>query len=216
MKKPQLVEYKNLFGNCRVPQRYSTNAKLGQWVSNQRVQYKLSQEGKSCVMTEERIQQLESVGFVWNAQASWKERFEELVEYKKVFGDCRVPTQFSDNPKLGQWVVTQRVQCKLSQEGKSCRMTEERIKELGSIGFVWSAQHASWKERFEELVEYKKVFGNCRVPKQFSNNPKLGQWVSNQRHTYKLYQKGKSCRMTEERIRELESVGFEWSVNKLL
>ena len=137
-----------------------------------------------------------------------------MVEYKKLVGNCRVPQRYSTNAKLGNWVSNQRTQYKLSQEGKSCGMTEECIQQLESIGFVWSAQHASWKERFEELVEYKTRFGNCRVSTQYS--PKLGKWVSNQRTQYKLSQEGKSCGMTEERIQELESVGFEWSVNKLL
>jgi hypothetical protein len=30
--------------------------------------------------------------------------YNELVEYKRVHGDCSVPTQWAPNPKLGAWV----------------------------------------------------------------------------------------------------------------
>ena len=95
----------------------------------------------------------------------------------------------------------------VEQVGEVIRLAEEKMK----------AHHmANWEERFEELVEYKTRFGNCRVPRRYSTNAKLGQWVMNQRAQYKLSREGKSCVMTEERIQELESVGFEWSVYKLL
>jgi len=38
----------------------------------------------------------------------------------------------------------------------------------------------------------------------------LGNWVTKQRFRYKLYREGKQSPVTTERIRELESVGFEW------
>ena len=44
-----------------VPEQYSANPKLGRWVSTQRAQYKLFQEGKPILMKEERIRELESI-----------------------------------------------------------------------------------------------------------------------------------------------------------
>ena len=32
----ELKEYKEKFGNCKVPARYTANPQLGQWVTNQR------------------------------------------------------------------------------------------------------------------------------------------------------------------------------------
>jgi len=63
----ELKDYKERFGNCLVPTKYSTNPKLGKWVSTQRYQYKLYMEGKSSQMTEERIRALEDprIDFEW-------------------------------------------------------------------------------------------------------------------------------------------------------
>ncbi len=38
----------------------------------------------------------------------------------------------------------------------------------------------------------------------------LGSWVAVQRKEYKALQQGKPSKMTEERIIQLESIGFEW------
>jgi hypothetical protein len=97
-------------------------------------------------------------------------------------------------------------------------MKAEHIRALDGIGFDWGTKRAdsasNWNERFEQLREYKLQFGHCIVPQQYSANPKLGRWVSRQRNTYKLYHEGKSSPMTAKRIRELESVGFEWGTKR--
>ena len=63
----QLKDYKERFGDCLVPRQYAANPKLGRWVSTQRCNYKLHQEGKPSSMTEERIRALEDprIGFKW-------------------------------------------------------------------------------------------------------------------------------------------------------
>jgi hypothetical protein len=62
------------FGHCVVPNKYSAKPKLGKWVSTQRTNYKLYQEGKPSAMTAERIRELESVEFKWERNyVSWSE-----------------------------------------------------------------------------------------------------------------------------------------------
>ena len=39
----------------------------------------------------------------------WEQHFSELVQYKKRFHDTRVPRNWPENPPLGGWVATQRV-----------------------------------------------------------------------------------------------------------
>eukprot|EP00804_Cyclotella_cryptica_P027077 CCRYP_013615-RB/>CCRYP_013615-RB protein AED:0.42 eAED:0.62 QI:0/-1/0/1/-1/0/1/0/114 len=53
-----------------VPQRYQANPQLGTWVHTQRRQYKLMQEGKKSSMTQDKIDALNAVGFVWVARSS--------------------------------------------------------------------------------------------------------------------------------------------------
>ena len=143
--------------------------------------------------------------------SQWHDHFRQLCEYKAKFDHCRVPTLYSDNPKLGKWVANQRYKFKLHQEGKPSSMTAERIQELESVDFEWEvrAHNGSWNERFDQLREFKVQFGHCRVPNRYSDNPKLGKWVVNQRTNYRLQQEGKPSHMTAERIQELESVDFK-------
>jgi hypothetical protein len=211
----QLCEYKEHFGNCLVPQQYAANPMLGAWLSQQRYNYKLYHEGKPSPMTAERSRELESIGFDWGTsnKTDWSAQFQQLCEYKEHFGNCLVPQQYAANPKLGTWVKIQRRKYKFYQEGKPSPMTAERSRALDSIGFDWGTSNKTafdWSARFQQLREYKAQFGNCLVPQQYAANPKLGTWVSTQRRNYRLYQEGSPSPMTEKRIQELESIGFDW------
>ena len=124
----------------------------------------------------------------------------QLYEYKVQFGNCLVPQKYAANLKLGKWVSKQRREYRLYQEEKPSSMTEDRIRELDSVGFVWEPQDHAWRDHFRQLCEYKVQFGNCLVPQKYAANLKLRKWVSNQRSTY--------SHMSAERIRELESIEF--------
>ena len=212
----QLCEFKVQFGHCLVPIRYSANLKLGQWVARQRSRYSDDREAKSTSMAAEQIRALDGIGFDWGISKSdlasiWSARFQQLHEYKVRFGHCDVPQTYSANPNLGQWVVNQRKNYRLYQDGKASTMTEERIRELQSVGFEGEPTGgALWSVQFEQLCEYKVQFGHCAVPHNYSANNKLGKWVSNQRRNYKLCQEGKPSPMTEERILVLDDIGFKW------
>jgi Helicase associated domain len=60
----------------------------------------------------------------------------ELADFKKENGHCNVHTN-AVNRKLGTWVHHQRRQYKLFKEGQPCHITEERIRALDDLGFVW-------------------------------------------------------------------------------
>ena len=210
----ELKQFQESHGHCNVPRDYSANKELGLWVSNQRTQYRLRQEGnQSSTMTNERISMLEEIGFIWDAQKSaWMTRYEELIEFKQRHGHCNVPSDYSANKELGQWVHTQRKQYRLLQEGKqSSQMTNERISMLEEIGFIWDAQESAWMTRYEELIGFKQRHGHCNVPSDYSANKGLGQWVHTQRTQYRLQQESnQSSSMTNERISMLEEIGFVW------
>lgn len=142
----------------------------------------------------------------------WSEKFEELCLYRKANGHCLVPHTYRENLPLARWVKRQRYQYKLMKEGKPSTMTEDRVKDLEDIGFVWDSQGAAWSERLEELRAYQRNFGHCNVPSNYSVNPQLATWVKCQRRQYKLYHDSKPSNMTANRIQELEVLGFEWEL----
>jgi len=99
-------------------------------------------------------------------------------------------------------------------------MTEDRIAKLNDVGFVWDASskcanrrdEKRWQEMFLRLKKYKEKNGDCLVPTKYSADPKLGNWVSNERRHFKLFSLKKPTSMTEDRKRKLEEVGFVFLV----
>ena len=140
----------------------------------------------------------------------WAERFDDLCKFREQTGNCLVPHTFKENLPLARWVKRQRYQYKLMQEGKPSTMTQERVRALEDIGFIWDSQGAAWGERLDELKEFRKVYMHCNVPSNYSENPQLATWVKCQRRQYKLHSEGKPSNMTQQRIHELEGIGFEW------
>ena len=140
----------------------------------------------------------------------WSERFEDLCRYREKTGNCLVPHTYKENLPLARWVKRQRYQYKLMKEGKPSTMTEERVRSLEEIGFVWDSQGAAWGERLTELQDFRKIYMHCNVPSNYSENPQLATWVKCQRRQFKLYCEGKPSNMTPKRIEQLEGIGFEW------
>ena len=62
---------------------------LGDWVIDQRRQYKLMMQGKPSVLDPERQRKLEELGFVWvvRNRPEWNNRYQELLQYKDKYGD---------------------------------------------------------------------------------------------------------------------------------
>jgi hypothetical protein len=134
----ELCEFRKVNGHAAVPHTYKENPSLARWVKRQRYQYKLKNEGKQSTMTDERVDALEKIGFVWDSHgAAWHERLSELRDYRTTTGHCNVPSNYPSNPQLATWVKCQRRQYKLFWDGKTSNMTLERIAELEKIGFEW-------------------------------------------------------------------------------
>lgn len=70
----------------------------------------------------------------------------------------------------------------------------------------------SWERRLEQLREFKKEFGHCRVPQGWARNPKLNIWVNEQRRAYRLKQEGRYSSLDDEKHKTLDEIGFEFTV----
>jgi hypothetical protein len=142
----------------------------------------------------------------------WDQSFDELSTFRSSRGHSQVPHGFKVNRSLSRWVKRQRYQYKLLQEGKPSTMTEDRIQRLEDVGFVWQSHNSSWERRVSELSEFQRLHGNVSVPTGYGNNPQLATWVKQQRRQYKLFCHGSSSNITLERIEQLQSMGFKWSL----
>ena len=141
----------------------------------------------------------------------WIDRFELLWNYKEAHGDCLVP---QNHQTLGRWVTHRHMNYQLLKEGKESPITQKRIDLLDSIRFEWSVHKVLlWMDRFELLRNYKEAHGDCLVPR---SHPMLSRWVTRQRTNYRLLKEGKKSPITQKRIDLLNSIGFKWSVLKVL
>ena len=217
----QLADYKKEFGNTNVPETYEKNKPLGQWVKNQKRQCRLLEEGRHTSMTKDRLISLRELGFDLKAKRSmnytnstWEERLQQLAEYKKEFGNTNVPQRYEKNKRLGRWVMLQKRQCRLLEEGKRSSMTKNHLLSLRELGFDWKRERETnftWEERLQQLAEYKKEFGNTNVPERYEKNKQLGHWVKNQKRQCMLLEEGKQSTITKERLLSLKELGFEWN-----
>ena len=63
-----------------------------------------------------------------------------------------------------------------------------------------------WEAKLEELKEYKDEFDNCNVVQTHGS---LGRWVDQQRAQYR------AGKLSDDRLRGLENLGFEWSPGRM-
>jgi superfamily II DNA or RNA helicase len=188
-----LTAYRQLHGDCNVPNRWKENSDLGVWCLVQRTAY------KSNKLLPERIRRLENIGFAWDSLDSrWEEMFAALVAYKQAHGDCNVPATWQENPKLVQWGHVQQ------RTYRKNTLSAERIQRLEEIGFVWERNESVWEEMFATLIRNKQTYGDCNVSARRETNPKFAQWCTTQRKMHK------ENRLQLERVQRLEQQGFVW------
>lgn len=216
----QLKQFHAKHGHARVPQKYPENRKLAWWVSTQR------HNRRNNKLEAEQIARLDGLAFDWSPKSSgtapdnetWQEMLTALESFKAEHGHCRVPTGWPENPKLANWVASQR------RHRKTGDLKPERMVALDRIGFEWilgkgtvQASHEKrgitptaaqiWETKFQELQQYKQAHGNCLVPQSWKGNRRLADWVSEQRVA------NNKGLLDTERYRRLEELGFDWDPN---
>lgn len=130
----------------------------------------------------------------------WNDMYNRLVEYKNKYGDCNIKQNYTDK-KLYNWVRIQREYYKLNT------INSDRMKKLREIDFVFNPYEEKWNDLFERLRKYKEKNNNIDIPYKFITEDGYGlyDWVSKQRKDYK---QGK---LTENKIKMLNSLDFNWS-----
>ena len=199
----RLKVYHAANGDSDVPADWKADPKLAVWVSTQR------SRRKKDMITEEQVRLLDELGFTWQhrERGSWEDSLAEVVNYKAKEGNCEIPLNYPENPKLGRFVNAMRTQ------RNNGSLSADRIAKLDALGFVWVSSRkvldeggisAQWQVRFDELLQYKQAHGDCDVPTRWPENPQLGHWSSQQR------QNRKSGSIHPEGQRRLDEIGFDW------
>jgi Helicase associated domain len=193
-----LRQFEKKHGHARVPTEFAGDPALGLWVSTQRRAYAAELERKagrepSCArrISAARVKKLQRIRFEWVVvkPGMWDERFAALRRFVKEHGHARVPTEFADDPALGEWqrrAYAAELERKAGRE-PSCdkRISEARVKKLQHIRFEWVVVKPDmWDRRFAALRQFVNEHGHARVPTEFADDPASGKWVSRQRSAY--------------------------------
>ena len=139
-----LKAYKAKHGHCYVPHLYKDNKKpLGVWVYKIRAIRAGTRQFSNrpyLKLNEERITELDSIGFKWRGCKTFDEYMVDLRQFKAKHGHCDVPFLYSENKSLGFWVGKIRRK-KLGKDvdngSPDHKLTKERILQLDKMGFNW-------------------------------------------------------------------------------
>lgn len=135
--------------------------------------------------------------------AQWEMHFAKLAAFQQQFGHFEVPTPWTEDQPLANWVRNQRQAYAINQ------LKPDRQQRLEQIGFNWRCGPrvvVSWEARLAQLVAFKARFGHCDVDWQWAEDPLFGHWVFYQRRLWR------KARLNSEQIRRLEELGFKWQL----
>lgn len=151
-----LQAYYDEHGNLRVSERYRTKNgyPLGQRVT------KIRQCNAFLKNHPEREEWLNERGFVWNGlEVFWLDAKHHMKCFFNAHNHLRVPTKFVTQCgyPLGQTISKIR-QCRYFLDGHP-----EREEWLNQVGFVWSANSATWNDFKTQLQDYFDKNGHVNV-----------------------------------------------------
>jgi len=151
-----LKKFKETHGHMN-PTR-EVDRKLDRWVRKQRETY------KSGLLSKERIQKLEEIGFQWSlrgARKSWEDYYSKLREFKDKNGHLNVTRR--DDRSLHMWITSQRTKPnlrgdqiqKLEELGFQFQLSDEDVmkaehmEQVGGVEQILIAHHHSMEAQME-------------------------------------------------------------------
>lgn len=207
----ELLAFKKQHGHTRVTTQAGPHLKLGEWLSQQRINHRKGS------LPQERVLLLEEAGVEWNpftdpwlSNTQTLERLAQLRQFHEQHGHANVPKTSPSHPGLGNWAASVRM------ARKRGRLSEPFIRELDALNFRWISDKepdiqitpedtASWQARHAEVAELHRTHGYLSIPEISKLNPSLADWLIMQRQLLRL------GRLHGYRTWQLESLGYYWS-----
>jgi len=209
-----LKEFRDLNGHVEIPQGYKPMPGTGMgtldgWLKRQRDHFK---HGRMPAHLRDKFTavgvNLLAKGRPFGARTDedFKDKYEKLVAYSLENGDCDVPKNYRKNPVLARFVQ------ELREHYSQGILPQKRIVLLQDIGFNFFYGRKDskcltldpWERKISELKAYKSKTGHTNVPRNFSLNLALGDFVFNQREAKK------NDMLSNPKIKELNELGFSW------
>lgn len=170
---------------------------LAFWLNNQRKSFRLG------YLTPNKLIRLAEIGITeqWlSPQSSFEKGYAVATEYFKENGNLDIPRNYQH--RNGFWLRSWADKIRKKRN----ELTEEQIKKLDAVGFVWTPSD-NWEERFQLAKEYYLAHGELPLePKQCRDSDELHicQWLRRQ-----LLRKNEA-KMPQEQIERLSSIGMDW------
>ena len=222
----KLAAFKDREGHCLPPRKYDADPRLPAWVEQQRSLWNRQNKGRSDDSSLLAPGSRDLVPEPIFATAPSDNHAPEQAE--------RVPYAHGDGSRNVSGVAESDANPLLLLAEK--KVSPEQKAKLDALGFVWSLRSRRvdehWENMFQQLVAYKETHGHSHVPSRWEPNIKLSKWVETQRYEYTKLQRSvnettevneseanpktnmPNPRLTQDRIRRLESIGFEWRVKQ--
>jgi superfamily II DNA or RNA helicase len=210
-------KYYEEYGDLLVPRRYKTTEglSLGVWTGTQR---RVKNGTIPGILTEERIEKLDSIGMVWDnmSELSFESSYLYAKTYYETYGnlDVIISYETSDGFALGEWISRLR-QCR--KGNMLCSISDERIRLLDEIGMIWDKNSYLFEKNFNAAKQYYEKYGNLDVPANYrtAEGIGLGVWIGSIR---KRYENSKLSKSQTERLNEIGMVwlnryDIEWEQN---
>ncbi|MEY8260484.1 Helicase associated domain protein [Oscillospiraceae bacterium 50-60] len=207
-----LCIYRQRWGDLDIPADYVTGEglRLGAFIANLRAAR--SAGSRSGYLTRGRVEQLDTLGMIWNKlDYLWERNYLGCVAYYLEHHDLDIPAAYisPDGQRLGAWIRSMR-RMRSGRERNS--LTEEQIKRLDTIGMIWEdAYTRKWEYGYGRAVKWYEVHKNLDVPTTYVDEEgfALGKWL--RRHTEKSAKTGRpAIRVTPERKAKLDMLGMCW------
>lgn len=92
-------------------------------------------------------------------------------------------------------------------------LSAKRLQRLTDLGFNFAphTETVPWEDRLETLRKYQEKHGHLRIS---TDDPEMGPFIRRLRTQYRYREEGKQSSMTDERVRQLTELGFEFRVGK--
>lgn len=237
-----LLDYKEIEGHCNVPQSEKPLGTWVNRQRIEHARYLESLDGSEryTSMTAERKAKLDAIGFIWDATShTWNVRYDELRRFREDNGHAVVPRS---RGALGAWVEKQRIEYKKfvvsaaeaeaqsrggNDNGKKDEsrrinnklsssattiLTQERVRKLEDVGFVWDVRERIFEQKLGELRRFLERYGHINSRHM---EGKLRGWVRRQERQYRkcvemsAVSKGAAVAiLSPSRRAALEAVGF--------
>ncbi|GKY95486.1 hypothetical protein MPSEU_000510200 [Mayamaea pseudoterrestris] len=202
----RLLAWKRKHGDVSVPQRLTNTKekKLSNWVMRQRKLYRKFQ------LRPDHFERLERVGFCFRLDSS-RNPIQSRGGVHPKYKDCKY-----EIPKLEDEIVAESDDEDDESEGDGDDENEDADGEEVSYGSESNDEEGNLSKAEDSDQDWISMYdclrsdkhdGGALVPGGYVRNTKLAAWTAKQR---KLYKQGQ---LSEDRIIQLESIGFVWVVH---